>query len=362
MYRSGMKTEPLADLYTDAGLFATVFIDISKDTESGAHELDVRIKNAAGALMSAGAPAEVVTSVAERLAEDVDVPAPAGRIVVATGRGVLLDQTVHTEVATAAATWEPLPDLAAWIASADRAVPHVLALVDHEGGQIMAGTEPFGEGATVGEEDPHEQKVRGGGLAHRRMQQTAQNVWQENAREVATAIQARLRDGLPLVILAGDPHSRAQVRTELGDPDGVQIAELEHGGRAEDGGDQALHAAVADVLSEYADSAERALRSELDERLGQGRGVATGVREIIDAFVQGQVNTVLLDPEAAFAESVTPGEHPGLALSGATEMDAVPGDRALVAAAARTGAEIRVLTSAQLHGASAATLLRWSEG
>ena len=339
-----------------------MFIDISKDTESGAHELDVRIKNAAGALLSAGAPAEVVTSVTERLAADVDVPAPAGRIVVATDRGVLLDQTVHTEVAAGTATWEPLPDLAAWIASADRAVSHVLALVDHEGGQIMAGTEPFGAPATVGEEDPHEQKVRGGGMAHRRMQQTAQNVWQGNAREVATAIQARVREGVPLVVLAGDPHSRAQVRAELGDPDGVQIVELEHGGRAEDGGDEALHAAVTDVLSEYADSVEGALRSELDERLGQGRGVATGVREIIDAFVQGQVSTVLLDPDTAFVESVTPGEHPGLALSGAAEMDAVPGDRALVAAAVRTGAEVRVLTSDQLRGASAAGLLRWAEG
>ncbi|HLS63142.1 MAG TPA: Vms1/Ankzf1 family peptidyl-tRNA hydrolase [Ruania sp.] len=356
-----MKAERIADLYTHSGPFATVFLDISKDTESGAHELDVRIKNATGALLSAGATAQVVAVVAERLADTVDVPAPAGRVVVATERGVLLDDVVHTEVSATTAAWEALPDLAAWIECADRAVPHVLALVDHEGGQIATGTERRGEPTAVGQEDPHEQKVRGGGLAHRRMQQTAENVWQENAREVAEEIRSSLRPGLALVVLAGDPASRAQVREELGELDDVQIVELEHSGRASDGGDDTLRAAVAEVIEEHAAAAEQALSSELDERLGQGRGVATGVRDIAEAFVQGQVGTVLIDAEAAAAEPLVPDDHPGLELSAATEMDAVRGDLALIAAAAVTGAETTIVPAPMVRGASAAALLRWSE-
>ena len=52
------------------------------------------------------------------------------------------------------ATWGPLPDLVAWLRDASRQIPFVLALVDHEGGDITTYSaddmEPERE-ASVGE-------------------------------------------------------------------------------------------------------------------------------------------------------------------------------------------------------------------
>lgn len=358
-----MRAERIAHLYADPGPFAALLLDVSRETESGAHEVDIRCRNAADQLIAAGAPDHLVAAMVERVGASVGVPAPASQIVVGTERGVLLDDIVHAQTAQTTAVWADLPDLGTWIAHEDGAPPFVLALVDHEGGNVITyGADHIKahEDTSVRETDTHEHKVRGGGLSHRRFQQTAENVWAHNADAVVDVVSSRISAGLRLVVVAGDPTSRSHVRSALAEHPHVGVVELEHGGRARDGGDDALHDAIRKVLAEHVMSERLSAAHELRERLGRGDGAVTGISDIAEAFVRGQVETLMLDPSAAAEEVISPREHPGFELTSDGPDGDVRADMALIAAAARTNADTVVLPPKAVLDTPAAALLRWS--
>jgi hypothetical protein len=177
---------------------------------------------------------------------------------------------------------------------------------------------------------------------------------------VAEEIGRQLRRGPELVLLAGDVKARTAVRGMLSDSVATDVVELEHGGRAVDGGDDALAAEVDATVRSRVVAATLAAVHELRDRMGQGRLMAVGVRDVADAFVQGQVDTLLLDPDAARDFELRPADHPGLVL-GQAPLDApIRADLALVAAAALTGAEAVISPRRTLGGAPAAALLRWA--
>ena len=103
------------------------------------------------------------------------------------------------------------------------------------------------------------------------------------------------------------------------------------------------------------------LHHELKDRLGQDRAVATGVRDVADAFVRGQVDTLLLDPQAAAELTLDPADHPGLVVGPGVPDGPLRADQALVAAAVLTGAQVAVAPRAVLGGTPVAALLRWDQ-
>src|SRR3712207_3830378 len=123
-----------------------------------------------------------------------------------------------------------------------------------------------------------------------RYQHVTENVWAQNAAEVADAVIGHLREGPDLVLLAGDPQSRPLVLERLADTEAT-VVELESGTRADDGGDEALQQAIREALMEQTVQRRLQLSHELKDRLGRDYAVATGVRDVADAFVRGQVDT-----------------------------------------------------------------------
>jgi hypothetical protein len=207
--------------------------------------------------------------------------------------------------------------MGAWLTDASGQLPFVLALVDHEGGDVTTYSaddmEPERE-ASVGKPSKYEHKVRGGGWSHLKWQRSAETIWARNAAEVAAEIERQVRNGPDLVILAGDEHSRGQVAERLPDTISAQLVVLERSGRPIDGGDDALAADVESVLREAVVAQQLRLVHELKDRMGRGESVALGVRDVADAFVRGQVDQLMIDPEAATDFTLRPGDHPGLAL------------------------------------------------
>jgi len=134
-----MRTARLTALYETEGPFATVMLDVSRDTENGAHEHELRVRAACEALREKGADEIVVDAISERLSEAVSDPAPVGRMVVATKEGVALDELIHTRVDQPTTSWGVLPDIASWVAYRDSMTTFVLAVVDHEGGDVGPG-------------------------------------------------------------------------------------------------------------------------------------------------------------------------------------------------------------------------------
>lgn len=358
-----MDTTTFVQLFQAPGPFATVLIDVSRDSEDGGHEHELRVRAACESLTSQGAPVMAVDAVRERLSEVVGRSAPVARLVVATAEGVQHDETAGVRIDDPVATWGPLPDLAAWLEHRDSALTFVLALVDHEGGDVAvydSDVPAAQEQASVGGETHHAHQVPVGGWSALRYQHVTENVWARNAEAVVDEVAGHVRAGRDLVLLAGDPQSVAMVRAGLADT-GADVVELPTGTRAEDGGDEALQQAVREALMGEAVSRRLAHAHELEERLGRDHAVATGVADVADAFVRGQVDTLLLDPRAAAEETLSLADHPGLALGSVPPQGPLPVDQALVAAAVLTDARIVVTPAATLKGSPAVALLRWDQ-
>jgi hypothetical protein len=358
-----MDTSAFAALFQETGPFATVLVDVAHDTENGEHEHELRVRAAADQLLEQGCEPDVVALTSARLSELVPRPAPVCRLVVANAAGVQYDDLASARVDQTVAHWGPLPELAAWIQLRDSALTFVLALVDHTGGDVAvfdsAVPEPQDEVHLVGETH-HVHKVPVGGWSALRYQHVTENVWAKNAEAVVEQVVSHVRAGHHLVLLGGDPTSVGLVRDAL-DEVGAKVIELESGTRAEDGGDEALQHAIRQSLMGEVVSRRVALVHELKDRLGRNYAVAVGTRDVADAFVRGQVDTLLLDPDAASEVTLDIKDHPGLVL-GPTPIDGpVRADQALIAAAVLTDAKVVVSPSAALGGSPVAALLRWDQ-
>jgi len=355
-----MRTTRLSEVYAGTGPFATVLIDVSHDSENGEHEHALRVRAAREDLLAQGAPEAVAEQVAGRLEQLVGQPAPVARLVVASEQGVVLDEVGHHRVDQPVVTWAALPDLARWIAHQDSLTPFVLAVVDHEGGDVATYDSdvpaPTSQ-ESVGEPSHHEHKVASGDWSSLTYQHVTENVWARNAEAVADEVVHHVRAGHRLVLLAGDPQSLPTVKARLEDVPAT-VVELPTGTRARDGGDDAMQQAIREALVEHAVARRLEAVHELKDRLGSGTAVATGVADVADAFVRGQVDTLVLDPQEAADLSLDPSEHPGLPLPSDAPLRA---DLALVAAAVGTAADVRVAPSATLGGTPVAALLRWDQ-
>lgn len=359
-----MKSDRLASIYSDPGPFASVYLEVSRDQEQGDRIVELGVRAVAEELAAQGAPSGVVDEAQDRLLRSTGQPAPISRCVVATERGVLFDELTRSHHAHPVVTWGPLPDVAAWLSNASQQVPFVLALVDHEGGDVTTysadDTKPERE-VSVGEPSKYEHKVRGGGWSHLNWQRSAETIWAQNAAEVAAEIERQVRNGPELVILAGDVHSRGQVIADLPDTISGQVVVLDRAGRPVDGGDDALAADVESALRDAIVARQLKLVHELKERMGQGHSIAIGVRDVADALVRGQVDQLLLDPQAAAHFTLRPSDHPGLALGIKPPDEDLRADQALIAAACLTDADIAVATAGTMGGAPVAALLRWNQ-
>lgn len=247
-----MDTSTLTDLYQSTGPFATAFIDVGHQTENGEHEHELRVRAAGEALRDQGADDAVVEAVTRRLGELVHQPSPVARLVVANAGGIAYDEVAHVRADQPVATWGPLPDLARWIEHRDTTLEFVLAVVDHEGGDVGVYRSDLPEpeqhesiqGST---ENIHQVGATDWGNLN--YQHRTENVWAKNAGEVADQVMSHVRTGTRLVLIAGDPRSKSLVRERLNEVE-TEVVELERGSRAEDGGDEALAQAVREVLGD----------------------------------------------------------------------------------------------------------------
>jgi hypothetical protein len=359
-----VKTNSIAQLLEDPGPFASVYVDVSRDMEDGNRVVELAARAACDSLLEQGAPSSVCDEIRDVLTTSLHVEAPASRAVVATDRGVVLDQVSRARTVHATATWAPLPDLGAWITDEDTRVPFLLALVDHEGGQVSvyrSSRHAADVTESVGSPDVHEHKFHGGGWAHLRYQHVAENAWMRNATEVAAEIERHARRGIEMIILAGDPQSRSQVTEALGDVR-AEVVQLESGSRAADGGDDALFSEVDAVLTRHVTATKLADVHALQDRLGKGEAVAIGIADVVDALVRGQVDRLLIDVDRAREFRVEPPHHPGLSFGAVTDLpESIPADLALIAGAAVTAADVNVTRARTMAGAPVAALLRWHQ-
>ena len=242
-------------------------------------------------------------------------------------------------------------------------VPFVLALVDHAGGRVQT----FDDGWAKPIGRPRSPTTRimcrrfppAAGL-QQRWQRSTEEVWARNAGEVVEEIRRQVTNGPNLLVLAGDVQSRQLVEGEL-DNLRADVVQLDRGSRAEDGGDEALQDEIREVLRGQLIASRLDRLHELGQQLGRGTRMAVGVHDVAEAFVLGQVDTLYLDPVQSTEHELDPAAYPGLTFGAVQVSGPVRADRALIAAACLTDADVITAGTEHLFGTPVAAVLRWDQ-
>ena len=358
-----MKLPTLSQVLTnDPGPFATAYADVSRVAAAGDDEVALTARAAHAALVEAGAPAAVATSVQEALGASTHEGGEVARVVVASAQGVVFSALVRGRRPQPTTSWGALPDLGPWLADATLVVPFVLARVDHAGGDVST----YGDGAT----GPLRDVAEAGGdssFLHKTgadsHEHSVEEEWKRSADDVAAEIARQVTAGPSLVLIGGEPDAVSEVKAKLSHLE-AEVVELSGGRRHADGGTEAFDEEITGALRGHVVAANLDVLAQLKQRLGErasgasSRG-ASGVDEVLAALVVGQVDTLLLDPVAAADTSVALADHPGLSLGAVRPSEALPAGQVLVALAALTDADVRIERRGTLGGEPAAALLRW---
>ncbi len=249
-----------------------------------------------------GAPDAVLDDLEEVVLRPTRVGGTHGRVLIADETGVLVDRVVKDPPALTKGSWGPVPALLQAARAADESVDYVRVVVDRQGADITwsvaGGHVPYGEPETV--EGGHDviNKVRTGGLSHKRIESRAEDSWERNAEAVAAEIERQAAEYRPeLVILTGDVRAVPLVRGALGRSVAELVVEVPGGGRGPGINEAAFEANVADALDSYRERRREKVLAEFRQEQGRESGAVTSVEDTVAVLARGQVKELVLADE-----------------------------------------------------------------
>lgn len=362
-----MLLDRIRPVFEHPGPYLTIHAEVGKSGQDGHRQLDARWTTLRHELEDQDLPGGLLEDLERRLREVHHLPGEVRRTLVVAGDEVVLD-----DLQPGHAVWPEtfdrgeLPDLSGWLRAADGEIPFLLVQVDRTGADLdfyrAADTRPEHR-EVEGAARFYITKVPQGDWAQAQYQRGAEENWKHNAREVADAVATVARSKRPpLLLVAGDVRAVQELTDVLPDLP-VDVVRLESGGRAAGTSEQALNDEIQRVLAEHEARHQQEIADQLAQASGRDQGeAAVGVRDVLDAFVRGQVDTLVLDPSAVTGERVHPGDFAGLALPApAADAEELPADRVLLAAAALSDAEVAVVPAEVVPTEPVAALLRWAQ-
>jgi hypothetical protein len=364
----------LESVFAAPGPYATVCADVTHTTETADTELELRVRGIAERLTEQGVPEVVVEAVRSRLLEGNE-GGEAGRLrgralVVASDGAVVLDQALVDAPPREVAEWSPSPDLTAVLRSLPGRVPHVVAVVDRVGADVtyVGASGEVGEEKSVEGDDFQIRKVQVGGWAHHRFQHNAENKWVHNADGVASEITSIVRRLSPrFVLVAGDVRARQILTDRAGDSWKDLVVSMDEGGRAAGADREPVDRRAAELVAEHEARECAEVLEQVQAAAAHGLSV-TGTDKVVEALRKNQVETLLLADDQGEDTLLVGGSPLELGVN-QHDMDAlgvrgeaVPADRALVAAAVATRAGVVVVPSSAMPAeTTAAAVLRYTD-
>jgi len=369
-----MNVSFLEPVFAAAGPYATVCADVTHTNENADTELELRVRGVTERLTEAGAPGTVVEAVRTRLLEGNEGGAAGtlrGRaLVVAADGSVVLDEALVDAPRQEVAEWSPQPNLTPVLRQLPGRVPHVVVLTDRVGADItyLGAPGQVEDEKTVEGQTLHIRKVRVGGWAHDHWQNNAENQWAENVGQVADRITSYARRLSPrFVLVAGDVRARTMLTDQASDLWKDLVVTMDEGGRAAGADREPVDRRAAELVAEYE-------AREIAQTVDQVEGAAAhglsvrGQEPVVEALRKGQVETLVLADEqedgtllvgrSPIELGVNQHDMDALGVHG----EAVPADRALLAAAVASNAAVVVLPRAAMpDGASVAAVLRYTD-
>lgn len=289
-----MDMSKLRDVATAPGPFASVYLDASHDTEDAAKIAELRWRGLRDRLAEQGAPEKTLAAL-DRAVAAADPPAgKAGRVLIASGARVLVDQTLPVPPPADSTRFSPLPDLLPLASYLPPPVPHVVVVADSSGADVHSFDGRVELVQTVRGRQHPLHKTGGGGWAHKRLRQRVEDTVKHNAKQVADEV-GRLAGEVhaELVVLGGEVQARSAVRTEL-DLDDDLVVEVEGTGLAEGTDldiDNAVRALVAQRQQQHDAEAVDRFRAEL----GRSGLAVEGLARVAEALRQAGVDTLVVN-------------------------------------------------------------------
>jgi hypothetical protein len=334
----------LVDLVEASPPFLTAWFPTPSESEDARHQFEVRWKNVRSQL------SDVWT--AEHLEQlDADVSSAfhgegAALFIISSGAGHTRLEFLDEAGDDIMVHEDRLPRLAMLLAARQRAVPHLVVETDRAGADLTAldggdvvNTDTV-EGSTL-----HIHRGHPGGWSQRRFQQRAENAWDENAREVAQAIEELAREIDPaLIAVAGEVRAVPLV------VDALPTALADRVSLIEAGESEGVAEEVARHVADHVARVSVQLIEDVKNRESAGTAT-TATDATLEALEQGRVDTLLVNDDDADGPTL---DEPRLgAEAGTRVVDAA------IAAAMRTDADVRVIPNVADFEGPLAALLRW---
>jgi hypothetical protein len=350
--------------FDGSGPFVTVYLGTEGAVEQAAQQNELRWKTLRRQLEDDGAPAGALTAI-DPLVPDAH---HQGRTlaVVSDAAGIRVVRHEPEPPARDAGWVAMLPRVGPLIEWAQSAIPHLVVLADRAGADIVVFSRRTAEkGAgdaqvvTVGEEtgqDPVIRKNNPGGWSQRRYQNRAENLWEQNAKEVADQVTGLVGDiGARLVVVAGDVRALQMLREHLPAPVLEIVREVDGSrgpGSADAGLDEIADDVVKLVATVAAEDTVEFLRQFKQER-GQNDLAVEGVQGTIASLAAARVDTLLIHDDPDDDRTAWFGPEPGMVAQdrqaivdlGANEPQEARLVDVAIRAAFTTGAAVRIVPS-----------------
>ena len=283
------------------------------------------------------------------------------------------EQILHVEHGPAVSphdetTWAQLPHLIPIVRWRQSEPPYGVVLIDRTGADLFGIRRGSRElHAEIEGEHDELRKVGPGGWSQRRYQQRAEDSWEQNAEQVAAAVERLAVQVQPaFVAVAGDVRAVGLLRESLP----KEVNELVHvieGERPWEGKGDPIPYEVHQLVERHVREQTEAVLTRFREEEGQHDKAVEGVAATATALAQAKV-AVLLVAEADDERTLWFGSDPALLASDDQALKALGVDSpeegpvrdVLMRAALGTGAGIRVVDDASELDEGVGGLLRWS--
>lgn len=359
------ELDDLRALARHHGPFLSVHLPFGPPAHDTAERLALTWRGHRRAAADAGAP-EGVLRIVDEVVEDSPQRHGAGVSVVATPHARPVVDHLPVPPAVEAVTWERVPSLVPLIEVRQMVRPHVVALVDRTGADLLVRRSGDGDTREVeveGDDYPL-RKVAGGGWSHRRFQQRAEDTWHRNMSEVADELRTQAgRVGAVLVAVGGDERAVTILRESV--PEDVRdLLTTIDVTRADDGTAEGLDGEVERVLRDRLAADTHDAVTSYREELGQRDRATAGPADTFAALRAARVTTLLTTVADDRRVAWVARDHQQVALSpddlpAGGERWSVPLVDAAVVSALASGADVRVVPADLAPPAGIGALLRW---
>ncbi|MGI8617172.1 MAG: Vms1/Ankzf1 family peptidyl-tRNA hydrolase [Actinomycetota bacterium] len=365
-----VEASDLAELARSSGPFLSLYLNTEPDVENASQRSQARWKTKRSELETQDVPVALLDEI-EGLVPEAHLE---GNSLAVIG-GV--EQIVHTEHGPAEspndeATWGPLPRLLPIIRWRQSEPPYVVVQIDRRGADLFGVRRGSPELHAEIEGDHNEiRKVQAGGWSQRRYQQRAEDSWEQNAEQVAAAVERLVLQVQPVfVAVVGDVRAVGLLRESLPkEVDAlVHVIEKEIPRKLEE--DDPVPEDVWALVQQHVRETGEGLLARFEEERGQKDKAVEGAAGTARALARAQVAVLLVADEGDEEAQLWFGPDPALLATSEQELkdlgvdspEEEPARDVLVRAALGTGAGIRVLEGAPALHDGVGALLRWSTG